>query len=211
MASGAQSTPALQRWRNFCEQWRHSYLIMAAVFLVIWRASMLPIAKLEHTRFMGVLHPFDVFLLMKMLKLMWFPPLVAIGLYAASFLISRLNTPIATAVTAIGSSAILACVLLCALMHISLSAEGRVPNSLAGPPWPTNVTKDPRKFIHVAWIRSEFKFADRARSVLGKAGIHCSIEGSLEYSVAVPPEQTMQAAQILKDDGKIQNYNVRTQ
>src|SRR5205823_10987998 len=115
MSTESQSIPAYRgaksvslRWRDFCEQWRHSYLLLAAVFLVIWRASILPITKLEDTRIMGGLHPFDVLLLMDMLKLMWVPPLVAVVLYVASFLIPGLNTPAAIAVSALGSAALLA-------------------------------------------------------------------------------------------------------
>ena len=80
----------------------------------------MPIAKLEDTRVMGGLHPFDVLLLMDVLKLMWIPPLTATVLYAASFLIPKLNTPIIIAVSALGSAALLAFVLLCALVHVSL-------------------------------------------------------------------------------------------
>src|SRR5436190_20823245 len=100
MSPEIQSVPAFPRqkclalrWREFCEQWRHSYLLLALVFLVIWRVSAMPIPKLENTRFMGGLHPMDVLLLKDMLELMWVPPLVAIILYAASFLFPRLNTP----------------------------------------------------------------------------------------------------------------------
>ena len=108
------------RWRSFCEQWRHSYLLLAAVFLVIWRTSLMLIPKLEDTRFMGGLHPIHVLLLMNVLKLMWIPLLTATVFYAVSFLIPRLNTPVAIAMTALGSAILLAFVLLCALIHASL-------------------------------------------------------------------------------------------
>jgi len=127
MSTESQSIPAFPRaksvalrWRNFCEQWRHAFLLLAAVFVVIWRASIPPIANLENTRIMGGLHPIDVLLLMDILKLMWMPPLVATVLYAASFLIPKLNTPAAIAVSAVSSVALLAFVLLCALLHLSL-------------------------------------------------------------------------------------------
>jgi hypothetical protein len=127
MPTESQTIPTLPRaksvalrWRDFSEQWRHSYLALAAVFLVIWRVSILPIAKLEDIRIMGGLHPFDVLLLMDMLKLMWLPPLAAALLYVASFLIPKLNTPAAIAVSALGSVALIAFVLLCALIHVSL-------------------------------------------------------------------------------------------
>lgn len=109
------------RWREFCEQWRHCYLLMAAVFLVIRQASAWPILVLENTRFMGGLHPLDVLILRDLLQLMWLPPLVAIVLYATSFWESKLNTSAAIAVSALTSVLFLAFVLLWGLMHISLS------------------------------------------------------------------------------------------
>ena len=127
MSTELQSTPALPRrtsvvvrWRDFCEQWRHSYLLLAAVFWVIWRVSALAIPTLERTRIIGGLHPMEVLLLMRMLELMWVPPLVAIILYTASFAIPRLNTASAIAVSALSSTALLAFVLLWALIRISL-------------------------------------------------------------------------------------------
>jgi hypothetical protein len=127
MATEIQSAPAFPtqksaavRWRLFCEQWRHSYLLLTAVFLVIWRASALPIPRLENTRIMGGLHPLDVLLLMDMLKLLWVFPVVSVVIYAASFLAPKLNTPTAVAVSALSSAVVLAFVLLCALIHISL-------------------------------------------------------------------------------------------
>jgi len=90
------------------------------MFLVMWRVSAVVIPKLEKTRFMGGLHPIDVFLLKDMLEFMWVPPLLAIVLYATSFWVPRLNTPAAIAVSALSSAAFLALVLIWALFHISL-------------------------------------------------------------------------------------------
>jgi hypothetical protein len=127
MSIEIQSVPAFpdkksaaRRWREFCEQWRHSYLLLAAVFWVMWRVSGPAITNLEHTRIMGGLHPMDVLLLKDMLELMWVPPLVAIVVYAASFLVAKLNTSAAIAVSALSSAALLAFVLLWSLIHISL-------------------------------------------------------------------------------------------
>jgi len=111
--------PAALRWREFCEQWRHSYLLLAAVFWVVWRMSALPLPKLEDTRFMGGLHPMDVLLLMNMLKFLWIPPLAALALYAASFVFPRLNTVDAIAVSALCSVFVLALILLPALFRLS--------------------------------------------------------------------------------------------
>ena len=80
----------------------------------------MPIPKLENTRIMGGLHPAHVLMLKHMLELMWVPPLVAIVLYAASFLVHRLNTSNAIAVSALGSVALIAFVLFWALTYISL-------------------------------------------------------------------------------------------
>jgi len=118
--SYARRQSAAVRWRDFCEQWRHSYLLLAAVFWLLWRASALPMPRLENTRIAGGLHPLDVLLLMRMLKFMWAPPVVAAVLYAASFVIPRLNTSSAIAVSALSSTALLAFVLLWALIRISL-------------------------------------------------------------------------------------------
>jgi len=120
MVAGAVGNIPAVRWRDLSEQWRHSYLLLAAVFWLLWRASVLPMPRLENTRIAGGLHPLDVLLLMRMLKLMWGPPLLAAVLYAASFVIPRLNTASAIAVSALSSTALLAFVLLWALISISL-------------------------------------------------------------------------------------------
>jgi hypothetical protein len=109
---------AAVHWRNFCEEWRHSYLLLAALFCIVWRVSAVPIPVLEDIRIGGALHPFDVLLLMRMLELMWVPSLAAVALYAVSFWVPRLNTASAIAVGALSSAALLAFVLFCALVHI---------------------------------------------------------------------------------------------
>jgi hypothetical protein len=107
------------RWRRFCEQWRHCYLLLTSVFLVVWIVSGPLMPRLENTR-IGGLHPVDVLFFMDMLKLSKVFPLVALALYAASFLIPTLNTPKAVAVSALSSVTVLALVLLGALFHIGL-------------------------------------------------------------------------------------------
>ena len=109
-------------WREFCEQWRHSYLLLAVVFWGIWRASARPIEILEDTRMMGGLHPTDVFALMNTLELMWLPPLFAILLYASSFVVPKLNTSAAIALSALSSVALLAWILFWALIRINMSS-----------------------------------------------------------------------------------------
>jgi hypothetical protein len=71
------------RWRKFCEQWRHSYLLLVALFCVTWRISQMAIPTLNKIRF-GGLHPGDVLLLMDVLKAAWVPPLIVALLYALS-------------------------------------------------------------------------------------------------------------------------------
>src|SRR2546429_4277105 len=108
------------RWRHFCEQWRHCYLLLSAAFAVISRVSSLPIPNLRNTRIMGGLHPLDVLLLMDLLQLMWVLPVVAAVLYAASFVFQRLNTAGAIAVSALCSIPVLALILILALIRINL-------------------------------------------------------------------------------------------
>src|SRR5947208_17066906 len=47
---GLSRPSAAVLWRDFCEQWRHSYLLLAAEFSLLWRASVLPMPRLESTR-----------------------------------------------------------------------------------------------------------------------------------------------------------------
>jgi hypothetical protein len=109
------------RWRDFCEQWRHCYLLLVAGFAVIWRISAMPIPKLQNTRIMGGLHPGDVLLLLNMLGSVWVLPLAATVLYAASFAIRRLNTAGAIAVSALCSLSVVALLLIAALIHITVN------------------------------------------------------------------------------------------
>ena len=127
MAAEIQTIPSVPhrmtaavRWRHFCQQWRHCYALLIAVFWVIWRVSALPIPRLEDTRIMGGLHPLPVLFLMDVLKLMWLPPLVAAALYVASFAIRPLNTAVAVAISALCSTALLALILVSALICLVL-------------------------------------------------------------------------------------------
>lgn len=116
----SRQSSAAVRWRAFCEQWRHFYLILAALFWLMWRVSALPIPRLEETRIMGGLHPVHVLALLRMLEVAWVPPLVAVVLYAVSFTIPRLNTSSAIAICSLGSAALLAFVLAWALLCVAL-------------------------------------------------------------------------------------------
>src|SRR5258706_688538 len=127
MSTDIQATPphprrasAAVRWRAFCGQWRHSYLLLAALSWLTWRVSALPIPRLEGTRIMGGINPIHVLLLMRMLELSWVPPLVAVVLYAASFAIPRLNTSSAIAVCSLSSSLWFAFVLVWTLICVGL-------------------------------------------------------------------------------------------
>jgi hypothetical protein len=101
-------------------QWRNCYVLLIAVFSLIWRVSGLPIHSLEGFCTIGGLHPAPVLLLMEMLKLMWVPPLVAVVLYVVSFAIHPLNTAIAVAITALCSTTILALIIISALLCLSI-------------------------------------------------------------------------------------------
>jgi hypothetical protein len=118
IATDPSRMSASARWRHFAKQWRHCYVLLVAAFAVVWRVSALPIPELQDYR-MGGLHPLDVLLLMDLLRFMWVLPLVAAVLYAASFMIPRLNTSAAIAVTALCSIPVLALTLVVALIHIT--------------------------------------------------------------------------------------------
>jgi len=107
------------RWRHFTEQWRHCYLLLAAVFWCVWRYSILVVIPTLQNIRMGGLHPVDVLLLRDLLSLTWIPLLIAIVLYAASFANQRLNAPAAVAISALSSSVTLAVILAAALLRLS--------------------------------------------------------------------------------------------
>src|SRR5882724_7079715 len=89
---------ATLRWRHFCEQWRHSYLLLLAMFWVVWRLSaVMAIPRLEKTPIVGGLHPADMLVLRGELKLLWVPALLAAVLYTLSFVVRPLNTATAIA------------------------------------------------------------------------------------------------------------------
>src|SRR5262245_16541392 len=110
-----------ERCRDVCAQWRHAYLLLAAVFWVIWRAASLAIPQLDSIRVMGGLHPFDVLLLLRFLQLAWLPPLLALLAYLASFASKRINSSAAVAVSAVASAALLALVVILSLVRFSMS------------------------------------------------------------------------------------------
>jgi hypothetical protein len=111
---------AARRWRHFCEQWRHCYVFLLGIFWVTWRLGTMAMPSLDNVRIISGLHPADVLFLMVALKMMWVPFVIAALLYVLSFLIPRLNTPGAVAVSALCSSSILALALMLALIRISL-------------------------------------------------------------------------------------------
>jgi len=108
------------RWRTFCEQWRHAYLLLFALFYMIWRISAPAVRRLDDIRIMNGLHPGDVLLLMQILRLIYVPVVGCALLYVFSFRIRALNTPEALSGTALSACVILAFVLLSALLHVSV-------------------------------------------------------------------------------------------
>jgi hypothetical protein len=119
-AAGAGRSSLSARLCQAAGQWRHGYLLLVIVLGLVWRFSERAIPGLQETRFMGGLHPLEVLHLLDVLKWMWAPPLLAAGLYLASFGIRQLNSPAAIAMTALCSSVLLAWIVLWALLHISL-------------------------------------------------------------------------------------------
>lgn len=111
---------AALRWRKFCEHWRHSYVLIAAVFGVVWRGARLAIPILDDTLIMGGLHPIHVLILRDLLQLMWLPIILALALYTSSFWFHQLNSVVMIAVSALCACGLLAVTLLFALMCISL-------------------------------------------------------------------------------------------
>ena len=109
------------RWREFCDQWRHCYLLFVALYWGIWRGTLLAVPRLDGIRVMGGLHPVDVLLLMRFLELMWIPPLVAALIYGCSFAVPRLNTVQAIAFSALVSTTVLTLLVALLLLRISLS------------------------------------------------------------------------------------------
>jgi hypothetical protein len=107
------------RLATFCNQWRHGYLILAFIFGVTWRVAAIAIPRLDNIRIMGGLHPFDIFLLMRILELAWIPPLLAAIAYLLSFAIPKLNTVAAIAISALSSVGLLAFVLFLSLVRFS--------------------------------------------------------------------------------------------
>ena len=117
----AASTPRL-RWLDaafqFCQQWRHAYLVLALILGGLWRIGANLAPELEHVRILGGLHPGDVFMLSRFLAATWLPPVCSAVLYVWSFQSKHLNTSGAVAIVALYSVAYL--VLLAALALVSV-------------------------------------------------------------------------------------------
>jgi hypothetical protein len=107
------------RWfYDLCEQWRHGYLLLFGIFLILWRGSVvIVIPILYNTRFNGGLHPVDVLMLMHALNLLWIPACALAIFYILSFALESLNTAEAMAKTALLSSVILALFLMLSLFR----------------------------------------------------------------------------------------------
>jgi len=111
---------AYPHFNKAARHWRHCYVFICGIFWLIWRLGKMAVPLLDNVRTMGGLHPADVLFLMDALKIMWLLFATAAVLYVLSFLIPRLNTAAAVAVSALCSSCILALVLMLALIRISL-------------------------------------------------------------------------------------------
>lgn len=117
-----QSLPRLPR-RRIGAYWRQAYLVMFCVFFWIWHNSEWPIKRLQETRNIGGLHPVDVLLLRDALKLLWVLPLAATLLYAASFVVRRLNTAGAIALIGLIWMLLLAIIINLVFFHIGFGPK----------------------------------------------------------------------------------------
>ena len=107
---------AMRKWRNFCAQWRHCYLLLAAMFGILWALAPSVLPKLDNVRFLDGRHPLDVLSLMDDLRGMWGFVVIAVTIYALSFAIRPLNTPSAVAVISLGSCAMMVMMFTSSLM-----------------------------------------------------------------------------------------------
>ena len=126
MPADLQQTPTHPRlvrlrewWDHFSSQWQHGYVLLTAMFWVLWRLSPMPIPNLESDRVLGGLHPGDALLMRDVLRLTWLPVVLSAVAYALSFRIRILNTPQAIAVSALCSCGILLVILITALIRLS--------------------------------------------------------------------------------------------
>ncbi len=113
-------TAAVRRWRDFCQQWRHGYLLLVAMFWLVWRVSLIALPGLDHIRLADGRHPLDVLVLMADIRNGWAPVAAGAALYALSFAIRRLNTASAVAAAALAGCAMLAMELSSAMATIGL-------------------------------------------------------------------------------------------
>jgi hypothetical protein len=107
-------------WRHFCRQWRHCYLLLIAMYGIVWALALLAIPKLENIRFINGRHPLDVLALMNDIRLMWAPVAGGTAIYALSYSIRALNTASAVAAISLICCATFVYELLSALMVIGL-------------------------------------------------------------------------------------------
>ena len=106
------------RFRNFAQQWRHWYLLLLAIFLLVSLSSARAVQTLKNMRDMTGFHPIHVLMLMYMLRMIWLFTLVVGVVYGLSFAIRPLKTAEAILGIALWSSAILALGLIIALNAI---------------------------------------------------------------------------------------------
>lgn len=67
---------------------------------------------------------------------------------------------------------------------------------------------DYSKFVAVAGIKGDRTIAHWAESALARAGIPCSIQGSMGYSISVPPDKASRAMAVLKKDAQDHEYHI---
>jgi hypothetical protein len=67
---------------------------------------------------------------------------------------------------------------------------------------------DYSKFVGVAIIRGDRTIANSAESALARAGIPCNIQGSMGYSISVPPDKVSRAMAVLTKDAQDHGYRI---
>jgi hypothetical protein len=115
-----QFRAGISKWRNFCAQWRHCYLLLVAMFGMLWALAPLALPKLDNVRLLDGRHPLDVLSLMDDLRGMWGFVVIAAAIYALSFAIRPLNTPAAVAVISLVSCGLMAMMFTSSLLVFAL-------------------------------------------------------------------------------------------
>lgn len=106
--------------KQLLDQWRNSYLLLAALFWLLSRVATPAISTLDGIR-VGGLHPVDVLALRDCLQLIWGPLWGSVAMFGLSFRIRLLNSPEAVAFISLCSCVFLGFLLFLACMEVAFS------------------------------------------------------------------------------------------